>query len=88
LITQSIAKHLRCKRRTLGSLSEEQKENLAKGPSLADFISEDVPTDFNPYKRIKGKRLVLKFQLFYQYSTPIIAKCIILAIHVELSFCD
>ncbi|CAB3981484.1 lipoyl synthase, mitochondrial [Paramuricea clavata] len=56
---KSIAKHLRCKRRTLGSLSEEQKENLAKGPSLADFISEDVPTDFNPYKRIKGKRLRL-----------------------------
>lgn len=56
---QSISKHLCVKRRTLAALSEEQKENLAKGPSLTDFLSE-VDEDVNPYKRIKGKRFALK----------------------------
>ena len=61
LITQSLARQLWSRKRMLGSLSKDQKENISKGPGLQDFLSDDIDTNFNPYKRIKGKRLVLNF---------------------------
>ncbi|XP_028400692.1 lipoyl synthase, mitochondrial-like [Dendronephthya gigantea] len=56
---RGIAKHLCYKRQNLATLSKDQRESLANGPDLKDFLSEDVDRDFNPYKRIKGKRLRL-----------------------------
>ena len=43
-------------RRFASSLSAEKKSLIAEGPSLGEFISGDVSTQENPYKRKKGQR--------------------------------
>ncbi|XP_065058122.1 lipoyl synthase, mitochondrial-like [Rhopilema esculentum] len=46
-------------RRILSSLSEEKKNEIAKGPGLGDFISGAPMVEENPLKRKKGQRLKL-----------------------------
>lgn len=66
-----------CLRRTKSSLSEEQRERLANGPGLEDFVSGYAPQTPDHLVRKKGQRYIinehygsiLHFNLPFLYST-------------------